>query len=145
MPDADSKRWTFSTENGKQNHPELSALRQAEVKLQTFSKLLCFSNFQKSLNFPFSSNFKECQRFLSFPEHFCEIPAKFHQNFAEKSQNSLKNAKKIHEIFKFREIFIKMRTKMTKFKKIGKIPTFCDFFFYEKNLQILNMERCEDM
>ena len=36
---------------------------------------------------------------LSFPEHFCEIPAKFrqnsgkfHQNFAEKAQNPSKNA-----------------------------------------------------
>jgi hypothetical protein len=36
--------------------------------------------------------FSKYQDGLSFPEHFCEIPAKFHQNFAENLQNSSKNA-----------------------------------------------------
>ena len=70
------------------------AIRIAAGRSQTpnFFQTFIFFKLSKSLNFPFSSNFKECQRFLSFPEHFGEIPAKFHQNFAEKSQNSSKNA-----------------------------------------------------
>ena len=32
------------------------------------------------------------QCILSFPDNFREIPVNFHQNFAEKSQNSSKNA-----------------------------------------------------
>ena len=36
--------------------------------------------------------FSKSQDSLSFPEHFCEILAKLHQNFAEKSQNSSKKA-----------------------------------------------------
>ena len=52
-----------------------------------FRKFLAFSIF-------FWHFFSKSRDILSFPEHFCEIPAKFHQNFAEKSQNPAKNAKK---------------------------------------------------
>ena len=79
------------------------AIRIAAGRSQTpnFFQTFIFFKLSKSLNFPFSSNFKECQLLLSFPEHFGEIPAKFHQNFAEKSQNSSKNAKKIQKITNF--------------------------------------------
>ena len=39
----------------------------------------------------FSHFFTKSRDSLSFPNHFCEIPAKFHQIFAEKSRNSSKN------------------------------------------------------
>jgi len=39
----------------------------------------------------FSHFFTKSRDRLSFPDHFCEIPAKFHQIFAEKSRNSSKN------------------------------------------------------
>ena len=35
--------------------------------------------------------FEKSLDILPFPEHFCEIPAKFHQIFTEKSRNSSKN------------------------------------------------------
>jgi hypothetical protein len=50
-----------------------------------FRKFLAFSEF-------FWHFFSRSLDILSFPEHSCEIPAKFHQDFAEKSQNSSKNA-----------------------------------------------------
>ena len=49
-----------------------------------FWKFLAFSEF-------FSHFFSKSRDSFSFPEHFCEIPAKFHQIFAEKSQTSSKN------------------------------------------------------
>ena len=49
-----------------------------------FRKFLAFSEF-------FSNFFAKYRDSFSFPEHFCEIPAEFHQNFAEKSQTSSKN------------------------------------------------------
>ena len=49
-----------------------------------FRKFLAFSEF-------FSHFFAKYRDSFSFPEHFCEIPAKFHQIFAEKSQISSKN------------------------------------------------------
>ena len=50
-----------------------------------FWKFLAFSKI-------FSHFFSKYRDSLSFPEHFCEIPAKFHQIFAEKSQDLSKNA-----------------------------------------------------
>ena len=49
-----------------------------------FWKFLAFSKI-------FSHFFSKYRDSFSFPDHFCEIPAKFHQIFAEKSQNSSKN------------------------------------------------------
>ena len=46
-----------------------------------FWKFLAFSEF-------FSHFFSKYRDSFSFPEHFCEIPAKFHQCFAEESQIS---------------------------------------------------------
>ena len=68
---------------------ELLTLRPARVKLWTLPELFLFFKLSNSLNFQFSSNYKDCQHFLyflSFPEHFFEIPVKFHQNFAENSK-----------------------------------------------------------
>ena len=53
-----------------------------------FRKFLAFSEF-------FWHFFSKSRDIFSFPEHFCEIPANFHQNFAEKSQISSKNVKKM--------------------------------------------------
>ena len=39
----------------------------------------------------FLALFAKSRDSLSFPEHFCEIPGNFHQNFGPKSQNSSKN------------------------------------------------------
>jgi len=39
----------------------------------------------------FIALFRKYRERFSFPEHFCEIPAKFHYIFAEKSQISSKN------------------------------------------------------
>ena len=51
---------------------------------QRVRKFLAFSEF-------FWHFFSKYRDGLSFPEHVCEIPAKFHQIFAEKSQISSKN------------------------------------------------------
>ena len=67
----------------------------AFLNLQSFPNLFAFSNLSKRLIFSAFLNLLGVSTFLSFPEHFCEIPAKFHQIFAEKSQNSSKNAKKM--------------------------------------------------
>ena len=40
------------------------------TQIWNFAQTFIFSKLSKSLNFPFSSNFTECQRLLSFPEHF---------------------------------------------------------------------------
>ena len=37
-------------------------------------------------------NFSKSRGNFSLPAHVCEIPAKFHRNLAEKSQNSSKHA-----------------------------------------------------
>ena len=47
----------------------------------------------------FLAFFSKSRDILSFPDHFCEIPANFHQNFAEKSQNPSKNANEMKWIF----------------------------------------------
>ena len=49
-----------------------------------FRECLGFSEF-------FLHVVSKCHDSLSFPEHFCEIPAKSHQIFAEKSQHQSKN------------------------------------------------------
>ena len=59
-----------------------------------FRKFLAFSECLSHFS-------AKSQYILSFPDNFCEIPGKFHQNFAEKSQNSLKNAEKIQKIKHF--------------------------------------------
>ena len=54
--------------------------------LQSFPNLFAFSNLSKRLIFSAFLNLLGVSTFLSFPDNVCEIPAKFHQNFAEKSQ-----------------------------------------------------------
>ena len=70
------------------NGSPFCVLCHKDVK-QTESRALValFTKTQKVMPF-----FSESRDILSFPEHFCEIPARFHQIFAEKSQNPSKNA-----------------------------------------------------
>ena len=57
-----------------------------------FRKFLAFSEF-------LSHFFAKSQYILSFPDNFREIPVNSHQNFAEKSQNSSKNANEMKYLF----------------------------------------------
>ena len=88
-----------------------------------FRKFLVFSEF-------FSHFFAKYRDSLSFPEHFCEIPAKFHQIFAEKSQISSKN-----ENEKWNFIFIP-----------AKIWTFFCWNFeiwaVQRNANLVDLEKC---
>ena len=63
----------------------------------TNSVLLTNVNFLKFLAFfqLFWHFFSRSLGILSFPDHFSEIPANFHQIVAEKSQNPSKNANEI--------------------------------------------------
>ena len=67
-----------------------------------FRKFVAFSEFLSHFS-------AKSQYILSFPDNFCEIPVKFHQNFAEKSQifteKVQKNAKKTKETIFFIRVF----------------------------------------
>ena len=88
-PSAKSAKAHISDIQISERRAMISTLVDDEVKhleiSHKFRKFLAFSEFLSH----FSAKY---QYILSFSDNFCEIPGKFHQNFAEKSQNSSKNA-----------------------------------------------------
>ena len=78
-------RWSGSSASWRCNKDTNEKMKWKMKFSHKFRKFLAFSECLSHFS-------AKSQYILSFPDNFCEIPGNFHQNFAEKSQNSSKNA-----------------------------------------------------